>query len=156
MIRFPSFLSFSLPPTPILTNVSPLEQELCYLIFAVSPAPSPLPGSWWMLSFGWRMHECFAPGMGMKQILSSCRIGRVSPGLPCLSSKSQMVRYTRSIVPKHGCSPESPSEGVKNIDPGSSCHGSAVTNPTSIQEDAGLIPVLAQCVKDPALPWAVV
>ena len=39
---------------------------------------------------------------------------------------------------------------------GSSHCGSAVTKPVSIHEDAGLIPGLAQWVKDPKLPQAVV
>ena len=40
----------------------------------------------------------------------------------------------------------------KKINIGSSCHGSAETNLTSIHEDAGLISGLAQWVKDPVLP----
>ena len=40
----------------------------------------------------------------------------------------------------------------KIFSPGNSLCGSALTNPTRIHEDEGLIPGLAQCVKDPALP----
>ena len=40
----------------------------------------------------------------------------------------------------------------KTLKTGSSHHDSTVTNPTSIHEDVGLIPGLAQWVKEPALP----
>ena len=47
-------------------------------------------------------------------------------------------------------------EFLKNVMAGNSRRGSVVTNPTSIHEDAGLIPGLTQWVMDPALLWAVV
>ena len=45
---------------------------------------------------------------------------------------------------------------LKFITTWSSHHGSVVVKPTSVHEDVGLIPDLAQWVKDPALLWAVV
>ena len=41
---------------------------------------------------------------------------------------------------------------IQNNQTGSSHHGSAVTKLTSVPEDVGLIPGLAQWVKDPVLP----
>ena len=61
---------------------------------------------------------------------------------PAASKSGHQIQESRKEVP---FSP------LKNIYR-SSCHGSAVTNLTSIHEDMGLIPGLAQWVKDLAVP----
>ena len=43
----------------------------------------------------------------------------------------------------------------QNRKAGSSCCDSAVTSPTNTHEEADLLPVLGQWVKDPTLPWTV-
>ena len=73
--------------------------------------------------------------------------------IPEYLSKSQgVVSLPRSEVPGVSAtfSCQSPWR-YKEIKTQSSHHGSAKTNLTSIHEDAGLIPGLAQCTKDPAL-----
>ena len=65
-----------------------------------------------------------------------------------------LTRYVQSIVggaQKHHARVPAVARWVKNPTAGSSCCGSAETNPTGIHEDAGSIPGLARWVKDPAL-----
>ena len=65
----------------------------------------------------------------------------------CLSHTLQKVPRA---CPKHWV------QAVKNSEWGVPVMAQWLTNPTSSHEDSGSIPSLAQWVKDPAWPWAVV
>ena len=63
------------------------------------------------------------------------------------------VRQTSSIWYHLYVEPEKKKK--KKKDTGSSCCGSMLTNLTGLYKDVGSIPGLAQGVKDPESPWAV-
>ena len=69
----------------------------------------------------------------------------MTPALPRTPAAIQHLLHTNMI-------PKDNRELIKKLDARSSLRGLAITNPTSIHEDAGSIPGLAQWVKDPVLP----
>ena len=73
-----------------------------------------------------------------------------------LWSKSERVRQTPYDITYMWNLKYCPTESIYKTETGSSYRGLAVMNLNRIHEDAGLIPGLAQWVKDPVLPWAVV
>ena len=129
----PGVLAAALAPSchwlPFMAQQVAALWERCLWLFSCPTASLPLCGGWlrWLMAGIWGElrsgSECFQSG----SVQRKSPAGRDSIGEGPTGSHQKMVR-------------------------GSSCCSSVVTSPTSIHEDAGSSPGLAQWFKDLALP----